>query len=127
MFAKRRSMAQQRYEQFVSEGIKVDSPWANLKGQVFLGDEQFVTRMQAHIQTGKDDVQIPLAQRHPSRRHWQKLRNMRQTEMPPLLRHTRQEDILTSKSQTTSACISRLREELFGEAADECGRKMRHR
>ncbi|MDO8892567.1 MAG: transposase [Sulfurimicrobium sp.] len=65
MFAKRRSLAQQRYEQFVSEGTKVDSPWANLKGQVFLGDEQFVTRMQAHIQTGKDDVQIPLAQRRP--------------------------------------------------------------
>lgn len=65
MFAKRRSLAQQRYEQFVSEGIKVDSPWANLKGQVFLGDEQFVTQMQAHIQTGKDDVQIPLAQRRP--------------------------------------------------------------
>lgn len=65
MFAKRRSLAQQRYEQFVSEGIKVNSPWSNLKGQVFLGDEQFVARMQAHIQTGKDDVQIPLAQRRP--------------------------------------------------------------
>lgn len=65
MFAKRRSLAQQRYAQFVSEGIKVGSPWAHLKGQVFLGDEQFVTRMQAHIQTGKDDVQIPLAQRRP--------------------------------------------------------------
>ena len=63
MFAKRRSLAQQRYEQFVSEGIKVDSPWTNLKGQLFLGDEQFVTRMQALIQKGKDNVQIPLAQR----------------------------------------------------------------
>lgn len=63
MFAKQRSLAQQRYEQFVSEGIKAESPWANLKGQVFLGDEQFVTRMQAHIQAGKDDEQIPLAQR----------------------------------------------------------------
>lgn len=65
MFAKRRSLAQQRYAQFVSEGIEVGSPWAHLKGQLFLGDEQFVTRMQAHIQTGKDDVQIPLAQRRP--------------------------------------------------------------
>ncbi|OIO78240.1 MAG: addiction module toxin RelE [Hydrogenophilales bacterium CG03_land_8_20_14_0_80_62_28] len=65
MFAKRRSSAQQRYAQFVSEGIKVGSPWAHLKGQVFLGDERFVTRMQAHIQTGKDDVQIPRAQRRP--------------------------------------------------------------
>ena len=64
-FAKRRSLAQQRYAQFVVEGIKAASPWVNLKGQVFLGDEQFVHRMQAHIQSGKDDEQIPLAQRRP--------------------------------------------------------------
>ena len=64
-FAKKRSLAQQRYAQFVTEGIQVDSPWTNLKGQVFLGDEQFVNRMQAHIQSGRDDVQIPLAQRRP--------------------------------------------------------------
>ncbi|MHB1174723.1 MAG: REP-associated tyrosine transposase [Sulfuriferula sp.] len=64
-FAKRRSLAQQRYAQFVAEGIQVASPWSNLKGQVFLGDEQFVQRMQAHLQSGKDDVQIPLAQRRP--------------------------------------------------------------
>ena len=48
------------------EGIKADSPWANLKGQMFLGDEQFVNRMQKHIQTGRDDVQIPRAQRRPT-------------------------------------------------------------
>lgn len=65
LFARRRSLAQQRYEQFVVEGIKAESPWSNLKGQVFLGDEQFVNRMQAHIQSGKDDVQIPLVQRRP--------------------------------------------------------------
>lgn len=41
-FAKRRSLAQRRYAQFVAEGIKAASPWLNLKGQVFLGDEQFV-------------------------------------------------------------------------------------
>ena len=65
LFAKRRSLAQQRYAQFVVEGIKVASPWSNLKGQVFLADEQFVNRMQKHIRSGKDDVQIPLAQRRP--------------------------------------------------------------
>ena len=64
-FAKRRSLAQQRYAQFVAEGIKADSPWSNLKGQVFLGDEQFMQRMQVHLQSGKDDVQIPFAQRRP--------------------------------------------------------------
>lgn len=64
-FAKRRSLAQQRYAQFVEEGIKAASPWSSLKGQVYLGDERFVRRMQAHIQSAKDDVQIPLAQRRP--------------------------------------------------------------
>jgi len=62
-FGKRRSLAQQRYAQFVSEGINGNSPWLNLKGQVFLGDDQFVERMQAHIQPVNDVVQIPLAQR----------------------------------------------------------------
>jgi len=62
-FAKRRSLAQQRYAQFVAEGVKASSPWLSLKGQVFLGDDQFVQRMQAHLQSGRDDVQIPFAQR----------------------------------------------------------------
>lgn len=31
-FADRRSLAQQRYAQFVAEGIKAASPWPNLKG-----------------------------------------------------------------------------------------------
>src|SRR3990172_1833118 len=64
-FAKRRSLARERYAQFVAEGIKAASPWANLKGQVYLGDEQFVQRVQAHLPSGKDDVQIPLVQRRP--------------------------------------------------------------
>jgi len=65
LFAKRRSLAQERYAQFVLEGIKAKSPWDDLKGQVFLGDEGFVQRMQAHLQVGEDDVQILLAQRRP--------------------------------------------------------------
>ena len=64
-FAKRRSLAQQRYAQFVAEGINADSPWASLTAQVYLGDELFVQRMQTHIQTTKDDVQIPHVQRRP--------------------------------------------------------------
>ncbi len=62
-FAQQRRLAQQRYAQFVAEGIDTGWPWENLKGQVFLGDDQFVQRMQSHIQSGHDDVQIPHAQR----------------------------------------------------------------
>jgi len=64
-FAKRRSLAQERYAQFVAEGVNAKSPWDDLKGQVFLGDEGFVKRMQEHLQAGNDDVQIPRAQRRP--------------------------------------------------------------
>ena len=65
-FAKRRSVAQARYAQFVSEGIKSASPWQQLKGQVFLGDVQFVERMQASIaKRQRRDVQIPIAHRRP--------------------------------------------------------------
>ena len=65
-FAKQRNLAQRRYAQFVAEGIAAVSPWSAIKGQVFLGNDQFVQRMQAHLQAGKDDdVQIPFAQRRP--------------------------------------------------------------
>ena len=59
--AKRRSLAQARYTQFVQEGIKAKSPWENLKSQVFLGDEAFVQRMQAHLDPSNDTMQIPRA------------------------------------------------------------------
>ena len=45
-FAARRSLAQTRYAQFVADGIKAPSPWQQLKGQVFLGDEHFVEKLQ---------------------------------------------------------------------------------
>ncbi len=64
-FAKRRKVARQRYARFVAEGVNADSPWRDLRGQVFLGDDHFVERMQAQGNAGKDDVQIPFAQRRP--------------------------------------------------------------
>ena len=63
-FAQRRSTAQARYAKFVMEGIKASSPWGQLKGQVFLGDEQFVEQMQKRVSTQqRQDVQIPVAHR----------------------------------------------------------------
>jgi len=65
-FAKRRSVAQTRYAQFVAEGIKASSPWQQLKGQVFLGDERFVEQMQNRAaKNQRQDVQIPVAHRRP--------------------------------------------------------------
>ena len=65
-FAKHRSVAQTRYAQFVADGIKASSPWQQLKGQVFLGDERFVEQMQNRAAKNQlRDVQIPMAHRRP--------------------------------------------------------------
>lgn len=65
-FAGQRGRAQTRYVHFVAEGAKAVSPWPGLKGQVFLGDELFVQRMQANMRVdAREDVQIPVAQRRP--------------------------------------------------------------
>lgn len=106
-FSKRRSLAQERYAQFVAEGINATSPWQNLKGQVFLGDEQFVQRMQAHREAGKDDVQIPAVQRRPPAPPLVEIEKLAKTEMHPSWRLTRPEDILTKKSLITLGCTSR--------------------
>ena len=65
-FARRRVVAQARYAKFVAEGIKADSPWSQLKGQVFLGSDAFVESMQARAdKIHRQDVQIPKTQRRP--------------------------------------------------------------
>lgn len=63
-FAKRRDTARMRYARFVADGIRAESPWKQLKAQVFLGDERFVERMQMRAgPTQREDVQIPVAHR----------------------------------------------------------------
>jgi putative transposase len=63
-FGKKRSLARQRYRQFVLEGVGKDI-WERLKQQVFLGDEIFVERMQAQVEIDGDQMTIPLKQRRP--------------------------------------------------------------
>ena len=55
---KKRSM--EKYCQFVAEGIqsKLDI-WSDLKGQIYLGDEAFMSSMQRKIGKEKDDLNIP--------------------------------------------------------------------
>jgi hypothetical protein len=41
--------ARRAYARFVAEGIRQPSPWAGLKGQIYLGSEVFHARMQAQV------------------------------------------------------------------------------
>ena len=64
-FGQPRAVARRRYRSFVAEGIGRKSLWSKLEGQIYLGDEQFIKRMQARLDDEKvNDVNIPRAQRH---------------------------------------------------------------
>ena len=62
-FAKRKSVAVERYKRFVAEGKGQPSPWSSLRNQIFLGDERFVEKMQALIDGQKDLSEVPSSQR----------------------------------------------------------------
>ena len=64
-FAKRKSIAEEKYRQFVSEGNNQPSPWEFLRNQVFLGSEDYVKRLQSSIEADKDLSEIPISQKRP--------------------------------------------------------------
>lgn len=62
-FGRQRASAIRKYVQFVHEGARLPSVWAQLQGQIYLGSEAFVKKMQAKI-AGKPALnEIPRAQR----------------------------------------------------------------
>ena len=66
LFGKQRSVAMERYRQFVLEGVQHQPEiWSNLEGQIYLGDGAFVTEMQKRIGREKDDLNIPKQQKRP--------------------------------------------------------------
>ena len=64
-FGQRKSKAIERYKQFVAEGSGCPSPWAQLRNQIYLGDDKFVERLQALIDGEKELDEIPSSQRRP--------------------------------------------------------------
>lgn len=63
-FGQRRSQAQARYRQFVQEGLD-DRPWDKVRGQIYLGSEEFIEK-----HAGKDETElaeVPRVQRQAIR------------------------------------------------------------
>jgi len=54
------------YQQFVSEASLNDSPWDELKQQIYLGSDQFVNDVQSNINSLQDFSEIPSSQYTPS-------------------------------------------------------------
>jgi putative transposase len=64
-FSKQRYTAIKKYQQFVNDGLKNGSIWHRLSNQVYLGDKDFVDRVQKYLTDDKSDIQIPKIQRRP--------------------------------------------------------------
>jgi putative transposase len=62
-FGRQRASAIRKYVEFVHEGARLPSVWAQLQGQIYLGSEAFVKKMQAHIEKRPSPDEIPRAQR----------------------------------------------------------------
>jgi REP element-mobilizing transposase RayT len=62
-FGQRRSSAIAKYVAFVHEGARLPSVWTQLQGQIFLGSEAFVQKMQIQIEQKPTLDEIPRAQR----------------------------------------------------------------
>ncbi len=55
--------ARRQFIQFIREGNKDSDLWGNLLNQIYLGDEQFITKMQAYRQDNGDLGEVPRVQR----------------------------------------------------------------
>jgi transcriptional regulator with PAS, ATPase and Fis domain len=60
-FGKNRRVAQKRYREFVRDGV-ANRPWDELKGQIYLGSDEFIERHSAQTTELKE---VPRAQLKP--------------------------------------------------------------
>jgi putative transposase len=64
-FGIKKTVAIERYMKFVTDGIGLPPVWISLKNQIYLGDEQFVEKMQSLVDGNKDLSEIPSSQARP--------------------------------------------------------------
>jgi putative transposase len=72
-FSDERSSAEKKYRQFVSEGVGGDSIWMGVKGQVILGEEDFINSLLDFLDEHKNVTEIPRGQRFANRPPLEKL------------------------------------------------------
>lgn len=64
-FARRRSVAIREYVNFIRAGTGLESIWASLRGQIFLGSEKFAEEAKRLLPKDRDLREVPRAQRRP--------------------------------------------------------------
>ncbi len=66
-FGGTKKTAQESYKEFIADGIGGNPPWVEVVGQIFLGSEGFVEKLESILADRKEIAEIPKAQRHASR------------------------------------------------------------
>jgi REP element-mobilizing transposase RayT len=68
-FDTKRGLAVQRYREFVKAGIKEETIWSSVKGQIILGGDDFVEQFIDYARGQEDVREIPKSQRYINRPH----------------------------------------------------------
>ncbi len=63
-FGRERAESEIRYREFVRAGVKAETPWKEVKGQLYLGDERFIDRIKKLIRGKEILKEIPRIQRY---------------------------------------------------------------
>jgi putative transposase len=66
-FGSEKKQAVRSYKEFIMAGLKEDSPWKNLKGQILLGEEGFVDKFKELLLDKELIIEIPRRQRYLGR------------------------------------------------------------
>ncbi len=68
-FFRRKTEARQRYRKFIMEAVEEsgDSPWEKMTGQIFLGGNAFISKMEELLEDRKTIGELPRAQRYANR------------------------------------------------------------
>ena len=64
-FDAKRKTAISRYKAFVAEGLKNGPIWKQVTNQIYLGDSDFIEKVQKHLTGRQNDLQIPKVQKRP--------------------------------------------------------------
>ncbi len=66
-FDRRKRVAMEKYRRFVMEGVGEESPWEQLKGQIFYGTDEFIKRLGRFVSEKRSIKEVPRAQRYVGR------------------------------------------------------------
>ena len=64
-FSRTKKRAREAFENFVRAGIGLPGVWDGLRGQIYLGSEQFILNLQTELTSQLDDREIPRMHRRP--------------------------------------------------------------